>query len=267
MRLTSGHYLGETLRRANLDGLVMTEEVYGAHKIDPPHSHEHANLCVVLDGAFTETLQSQSIDCSASTVLFSPPDSTHVERFSPRGARCFILEFQAGWLARWHDGGALPRDPMTFSAAGAAALARRARGELVRQDSLSVVALQAIALELVVTLARSRRSGRVPAAMARAEEYIRAHFLDAISLDDISTAACLHPATVARYFRRRHGMTVGEFIRYLRVEHAAEAIVRGRLSLADVAASSGFSDQSHLTRVFRRFKGTTPLAYRRSKRI
>ena len=61
-------------------------------------------------------------------------------------------------------------------------------------------------------------------------------------------------------------MPLGEWVRRLRLEDALGRLTRSDASIADVAAASGFADQSHLTRVMRRRLGVTPAEYRRLAR-
>jgi len=49
-----------------------------------------------------------------------------------------------------------------------------------------------------------------------------------------------------------------------RVEHAKAMMASTRLRLADIALASGFTDQSHLTRFFRRLVGSSPARWRRA---
>ncbi|MNU07967.1 HTH-type transcriptional activator RhaS [compost metagenome] len=52
----------------------------------------------------------------------------------------------------------------------------------------------------------------------------------------------------------------------LRVEKARRLLEKTSMSIAEIAYECGFAHQEHLTRLFRRQTGTTPAAYRRSKR-
>ncbi len=52
----------------------------------------------------------------------------------------------------------------------------------------------------------------------------------------------------------------------MRVQHAQGLLADGDFSLADVAGLSGFADQSHFTRIFRRTTGRSPGAWRREVR-
>jgi AraC family transcriptional regulator len=72
----------------------------------------------------------------------------------------------------------------------------------------------------------------------------------------------VHPIHLARTFRARYGISVGEYGRRVRIEWAAAEIARGESSLAAVATEAGFADQSHFTRLFRRYVGTTPARFR-----
>ena len=74
-----------------------------------------------------------------------------------------------------------------------------------------------------------------------------------------------HPALVAQQFRRRFGVTVGEYVRCLRVEHVARRLIMSSEPLASLAVEAGFADQSHMQRVFKARMGLTPADYRRAR--
>lgn len=66
-----------------------------------------------------------------------------------------------------------------------------------------------------------------------------------------------------RAFKENFGLTPEDYRRQLRIERA-RAMLTGRSRLADIALASGFADQSHMTREFRRLIGISPAAYRRA---
>jgi AraC-like DNA-binding protein len=59
------------------------------------------------------------------------------------------------------------------------------------------------------------------------------------------------------------GQSLTSVIRKARVQRGCALLCESDLSLAEVADAAGFFDQSHFTRVFRQYTGTTPGAYRR----
>jgi AraC-like DNA-binding protein len=52
----------------------------------------------------------------------------------------------------------------------------------------------------------------------------------------------------------------------VRIEHAARQLADTNVSLAEIAQSAGFSDQSHFSNLFRRHTGQSPYQFRRSVR-
>jgi AraC-like DNA-binding protein len=102
---------------------------------------------------------------------------------------------------------------------------------------------------------RPRPGGR--AAVRRARDYIRAHPGEPLSLEELSGVAGLSPFHFLRVFRREVGLPPHEFHVSVRVEHARGLLSLG-LPIAEAAARTGFADQSHLTRWFKRIVGVTP---------
>ena len=60
--------------------------------------------------------------------------------------------------------------------------------------------------------------------------------------------------------------SIGEYLRRLRIDRAAEQLATGSQPLAEIALAAGFADQSHFSNVFRRRVGMSPSAYRREVR-
>lgn len=96
-------------------------------------------------------------------------------------------------------------------------------------------------------------------ALGRAKEYVRAHFLREIRLDELAKAACVHPCHLARLFRKHFGMRPKEYQAVLRVEEVKKQLVSGR-HLSSVEA--GFCSSSHLIRVFQTLTRVSPTDYK-----
>ncbi|MBX3180896.1 MAG: helix-turn-helix transcriptional regulator [Candidatus Hydrogenedentes bacterium] len=90
------------------------------------------------------------------------------------------------------------------------------------------------------------------------EEYIHAHLDQNIALADLAGVAHLSEFHFARLFKQTTGMPPHQFVIHQRVERAKRLIAAEQLSLAQIAIEVGFSDQSQLTRHFKRLVGVTP---------
>lgn len=86
----------------------------------------------------------------------------------------------------------------------------------------------------------------------------------ALSLKDISKDLDLNPAYLSREFSKYfEDLSFGEYIRKLRIEKALQLLDDPAYSLTDIAYLTGFSDQSHFTRIFKKHTGENPSAYRK----
>ncbi len=86
-----------------------------------------------------------------------------------------------------------------------------------------------------------------------------------LSLKEIAEGLNVHPAYVSREFSKYfNNLSYGEYIRKLRIEKAVELLGQPGHTLAEIAYLTGFSDQSHFTRIFRKHTGQSPAAYRKS---
>jgi AraC-like DNA-binding protein len=95
----------------------------------------------------------------------------------------------------------------------------------------------------------------------RAREFIRVHALRGITLAEAARESGLSPQHFAATFRARYGVPVHRFHTLMRIDHAKRLLALGDAPV-EVAAACGLSDQSHLTRQFKRHLGLTPGRYR-----
>lgn len=85
-----------------------------------------------------------------------------------------------------------------------------------------------------------------------------------ISLTDISKSLDINPSYLSRKFSKHFdNQSFGEYVRKMRIEKATQLIDAGTYSLTEIAYLTGFSDQSHFTRIFKQVIGKNPSAYRK----
>jgi AraC-like DNA-binding protein len=88
----------------------------------------------------------------------------------------------------------------------------------------------------------------------------------ALSLTGISNELNVNPAYVSREFSKYFdNLSFGEYIRKLRIEKAMAYMQTSAYSLSEIAYLTGFSDQSHFTRVFKLETGLKPSEYRKTQ--
>ena len=85
-----------------------------------------------------------------------------------------------------------------------------------------------------------------------------------LSLKEVSQSLNVHPTYLSREFSKYFDdLTFGEYIRKLRIEKSVQLLNQSKYSLAEIAYLTGFSDQSHFNRIFKKVLGKNPSAYRK----
>jgi AraC family transcriptional regulator len=102
-----------------------------------------------------------------------------------------------------------------------------------------------------------------PAQQRRALEFIDAHLSCDFDLSDLAKEAGLSPFHFTRCFKNSLGASPYQFAMRKRLERVINLLQNTAIPIAEIAFSTGFSDQSHMTRALRRAFGTTPGAIRR----
>jgi AraC family transcriptional regulator len=95
-------------------------------------------------------------------------------------------------------------------------------------------------------------------ALRRIRDHIMAHLAEPIEVAALAELAGRSPFHFSRVFTRSVGITPHRYVVHLRLQAAIEHVRKGREGLAEIAAGTGFADQSHLSRWIRRVHGVTP---------
>ena len=107
------------------------------------------------------------------------------------------------------------------------------------------------------------RGGLAPWQLRRAKEMLVSRLDEPISLAELARACKLSPGHFARAFRQMTGQPPHRWLIEQRIEKAKQLLVDSTLSLAQIAQTCGFADQSHFTRVFAQLVQSSPGQWRR----
>jgi AraC family transcriptional regulator len=110
---------------------------------------------------------------------------------------------------------------------------------------------------------RLARGGLAPWQEKRTKELLCANMAGAISLREIAAECQLSPDYLSRAFKASTGVTPHQWLQGHRVDSAKTMLATTNLPIAEIASACGFSDQSHLSRIFSRHAGSSPGAWRR----
>lgn len=272
MKLSGGCFYGEVLKSRTVAGFVLVETGYSPGQKLSRHSHEHACFCFVLQGGFIETCGKRERLCNPSSLIYRPSDETHLNHFQDAGGRCFNIAIEPRWLERVRQFSAAPRISIHYRGGFLALLAMRLYQEFQQMDEVSSLVIEGLVLEMLGitsrhyrTLERSERRSP-PRWVLQARELIQARFSESLTLAGVAAYVGVHPVHLARVFREHYRCTIGEYIRQSRIEFASRELSGSDAPLAEIASISGFSDQSHFSKTFKRLTGQTPAEFRKGSR-
>lgn len=94
--------------------------------------------------------------------------------------------------------------------------------------------------------------------------YVKTHYNKALTLDDISACVHMNPSYVSRKFKQCTGVSLGHYIKQIRMENAKELLHSGNLRVKEVSAAVGYTDSRLFSKTFREYTGTLPSDYART---
>lgn len=247
---------------------------FHAHAYDP-HFHDQVLVGVTEQGVQQFRCRRAVHRSTPGRMIFMEPGETHDgEAYAAEGFTYAMLYFDPRWLreAAALYAGADPGEtvfsfPRTLDDDPVLARAvSHARRQIAQPDSR--MAREAALDDVVMRLAQrfagaaTESRGQAPRVAKLAREMMDAGFERDLGLEELALHAGTDRFRLTRAFSATYGLSPHAYLVQRRLNRARMLLSAGGQP-ADVAAATGFSDQSHLGRWFRRAFGMTPAAYRR----
>lgn len=238
------------------------------------HSHETFSIGVTRSGVQAFRCRGERLlSVSGNIVAFNPDESHDGQRGGDDAFEYSILYVDQSVIQAWLNGAddfsglrhfnrAVIRDDACSLALTEAISALQQSRESLRAHTLTSEAI----LELLRrhgdarTLAVSRVG--VPAWIGRVRDYIDAHFIQDITVDDLARLLEVSRVHLTRAFTAAYSVPPHIYLNSVRLRHAKTRLLQG-WSVVQVAAECGFADQSHFSKRFKGSVGMTPVAWTR----
>ncbi len=266
-----------SVRAYEAKGLLVEQYAYTAGTVDPipKHTHEEYQFALSFDhrGEYTYRGARHAVPMGRLSVVHpgevhAPSDTTYLDE----SASFVMANIHPDWVSAVTEditgrGGCcpffavvLPEDPfLTRAYLQLSNTAEQASSQLEKET-----ALWNFLSSLVGRYAQDLAIPNVPSSPRRAvllaRDYLRDRYIEDISLDELATVAGLSRFHFCRRFQSEVGVSVGAYQTQLRLAEAKKLLAQG-MSIAECAIATGFYDQSHFGKHFRRHVGTTPAKY------
>lgn len=247
-------------------GFRVAELEFPARRRSPRHAHADARLSILLRGYYREHWEAGDSDCAPGATILQPAGAKHSLEFAAIRSRMIAVTISREAAKRLEEFGLRLETPRQINSGLLAAIGHRLSAALGQNDEPRALLVEGLVLELFGELLLSPKPERTAASIRTALALIHDRFRESISLSAIADEVGVSPMHLSRQFRSMTGMTVGSYIRKLRIETACQRLMNSPISLAELAAELGFVDQSHLSHTFKRITGISPAAFRRAHR-
>jgi AraC-like DNA-binding protein/quercetin dioxygenase-like cupin family protein len=264
-----------TARRVEaFGGVDVVHATYVRHSF-PPHFHETFAIGVMTRGTCALACRGSTFILRAGHIVAIAPGEVHTGQQVGDGGWSYRVMYPNRDIvaAAFPDAGPLLglgfdspvfEDPMLAGAIGNVCVTLERSDCPLEQESALLQVLTPLVQRHGLQPHNRPTRRHVPGATA-ARDYLHAHCTEPVTLTTLAGVAGLSCFYFIRVFRSMFGVTPHAYLAMLRLERARQ-LLRTSSSIAQVAAAVGFSDQSHLTRFFRRVYGMTPGVYAKAVR-
>ena len=254
--------LGVVRRCHRAASVVLVQHDYPELAARGLHTHSWFHVTLVQRGYYARTYGGREDVHGTGTLSLLPNEDPHCDEYAP-GTRCLHLAVLGSAAAR------LPAPTLegthTVAPIIAAQFSVALQHEFDHYDSESPLVVELLLAHLLSAHAglADDRSRAQPPWLKRLLEYLDDSFAEPWSLAALAAQLGVHPVHLCRSFHQHFHFTLGQYVRSLRLLRAHQLLGDQGVTIADVAATCGFADQSHLQRQFKRVVGTSPGLYRR----
>jgi AraC-like DNA-binding protein len=261
---------GDWLRVASSrPGLEQIEDFFSGHAYDP-HRHDTYAIGITLSGVQSFDYRGERADSMAGNALVLHPDEVHDGRAGAAGGFRYRMVYIEPRLIRDALGGGV--NTLPFVRQPVSSDARLVRPVASALDDLDANVEDLAADQIILSLAeallaldRPIRAGPSSATCAIAVDWARQfldeHFDRNVASAELEAVTGLGRFSLARHFRILLGTSPYRYLVMRRLDRA-RLLLRNGYPIAEVAYASGFADQSHMTRQFRRAYGIPPGRWR-----
>lgn len=229
----------------------------------PKHSYVKHYLCYVLGGDYEETCERRLLTCITGDLVIYPAGNIHFNNFNPETNNRVYISFENSFFDKYKGFTSIFELYGKIGHPQVSVLMQKILNEFKQIDKYNALMIETLLVELLINIGRTKISlGKIiPQWLQKIIELIHKDYASKNTLDSLAQMVNIHPTYLVNAFKHYMHQTPGEYIRNIRIRNACVKL-NSNLAIAQVAFECGFADQSHLTRLFKKAMGMTPLTYR-----
>ncbi|HWT02838.1 MAG TPA: AraC family transcriptional regulator [Pyrinomonadaceae bacterium] len=233
----------------------------------PPHVHEEYCVLLMLKGVEVTVCRGVTHSALPGSLGLMNPDEVHssrsvgaeyrIIRIRPNSFRRIVSESAGRDLGTLHFTKLVVDDAPIFRSLLNLHLKLEQNISSLEQESEFVSTMGAFVSRHLGNYPAPRPAGREPRHVKTIRDYLKSHYAENVSLSQLTSITNLSPFYLLRVFHNQVGFPPHEYQTQVRIAHARKLLLEGQ-PISHVALETGFCDQSHLSRNFKRIVGMTP---------
>ena len=209
------------------------------------HRQPSWELTLIVTGSGIRLIGDTSEPFRRGEVVLMPPETPHCWYFAPNDT---------------DPEGKIENITLSFPAALLQAM--RTQDAVERLSSLLRMLPLLARTDEARTVGSIRATDKTQERLNMVRVYVACNAARGITLDDMARHVSMSRSAFCAFFRQAAGKTFFTYLNEYRTELACRLLAQGDLPVSDICYRAGFADVPYFNRVFRRYKGCTPSAYR-----
>jgi AraC family transcriptional regulator len=229
-----------------------------------PHAHEQTQVTLVVSGQMVEIVDGERRVYEPLDLVIKPAGTIHSNNFGADGTETLQVCFDPKVLENSFGTSRINSYQHLFCSE-LNHIVLQIFASLNRNQSLTNSWSYNVLNQIVPKLegvAHPDRPASPPGWLKSAIDMMDDEAIDGLSVNQISSRVSRHRVSVTRAIRQHCGLSFKQMQQQKRIKHAAKLLTQTKQDLAMISIQSGFSDQSHMCRVFKKSTGLTPNQFR-----
>ena len=258
MKLEQSKFLGTTSNKYDLDQYLLSIVNFKTSAPEDWHYHENTHLSLVLKGGSRESRKNGDFQLTAGKIILYNEGETHCNKYTALPSKHLILEFKKDFFNKRNlESKHFTKTNVQNIDITLALL--NIYNELLLNDSYSS---NAIDFSLNQLLESDDKSTYIPIWVKQMKEIIEDRWDEFISLNELAVIFNVHPVTISKYFKKYYKCTLGDYMRKIKIEKALFFLTDSNKPITEISDICGFSDQSHMIKIFKAYIGFLPNQFR-----
>lgn len=258
MKLEQAEYTGITAKKYNFDSFVLS--IVNFHDFAPEdwHYHENTHLSLVLQGGSRESRKTEDIQLTPGKVILYNKGELHSNKHTAFPSKHLIIELKK----EFHKANCLNQKQFSKSNTTNIDLYLNLLKIYHEIHLNDVYSPETIHFSFNQLLESDHSSSYMPVWMNYLKESVHDRWDEFIPLNDLASTFNVHPVTVSKYFKKFYKCTLGDYMRKIKVERSIFFLLNTNKPISEIAHICGFTDQSHMNKVFKLYIGFLPNHFR-----